>query len=84
MLLIKVSELFDSARDDRIWGKLKEISSTPERRARYTKQHCEILRAMIERRSGDAEEIMRAHLRDVHKTVSMAATPGSSQPRRLY
>ena len=52
MLLIKVSELFESARDDRVWGKLKEISSTPDRRTHYTKQHQDVLRAMLERRSG--------------------------------
>jgi DNA-binding FadR family transcriptional regulator len=73
MLLIKVSELFESARDDRVWGKLKEISSTPERRKHYTKQHQDVLRAMLERRSGDAEEIMRAHLRDVQRDLIRAS-----------
>ena len=69
MLLIKVSELFESARGDRIWGKLKEISSTPERRALYTRQHRDILGAMIERRSADAEDGMRMHLRDVQRDL---------------
>jgi len=73
MLLIKVSELFESARDDRIWGKLKEISSTPERRKLYTRQHRDILQAMTERRSADAEESMRAHLRDVQHDLIRAA-----------
>jgi DNA-binding FadR family transcriptional regulator len=65
LLLSRVSQLFDSARGDRIWGRLKEISSTPERSALYTRQHREILRTMIKRRSADAEVRMRVHLRDV-------------------
>jgi DNA-binding FadR family transcriptional regulator len=73
MLLMKVSELFECARDDRIWGKLKETSSTPERREFYTRQHRDILHAMIERRSADAEVGMRAHLRDVQPDLIRAS-----------
>jgi DNA-binding FadR family transcriptional regulator len=73
-LLSKISELIDSIRDERLWGTLKQRSSTPERRTHYSLQHRRILAALTERRGADAEEAMRAHLRDVQRDLLGDAT----------
>jgi DNA-binding FadR family transcriptional regulator len=72
-LLTKISELIDSVREERIWGTLKERTATPERRAHYSTQHREILDALTERRSADAEDAMRRHLREVQQNLLSAA-----------
>ncbi|TKI07153.1 FadR/GntR family transcriptional regulator [Martelella alba] len=69
MLLVKIGELFESARDERVWGKLKERSSSVERREHYSRQHRAIVAALRDRNRGDAETIMREHLLDVQKDL---------------
>jgi DNA-binding FadR family transcriptional regulator len=73
-VLTKISELINSVREERIWGTLKQRSSTPARRAYYSGQHRQILIALQERRSADAEEAMREHLRDVQRDLLEASS----------
>ncbi len=73
MLLVKIGELFESARDARVWGKLKERSSTPERREHYSRQHRAIVNALLDRNRQDAESHMREHLLDVQTDLLRAS-----------
>lgn len=73
MLLVKIGELFESARDERVWGKLKERSSTPARREHYSRQHRAIVTALLDRNRQDAETHMREHLLDVQTDLLRAS-----------
>ncbi|TCL05160.1 FadR/GntR family transcriptional regulator [Sodalis ligni] len=73
LLLVKIGELFESARDERVWGKLKERSSTPERREHYSRQHRAIVNALLDRNRHEAESQMREHLIDVQTDLLRAS-----------
>lgn len=61
-LLDRVMDMLNDARQDPLWGRLKHLSHTPERRCEYETDHREIVAALVERDSAAAQQAMRAHL----------------------
>jgi GntR family uxuAB operon transcriptional repressor len=61
-LLFSLFEMVNNARNDALWGRLKEASLTPERRKFYSQQHEELLKALKDRDANQAEELMRVHI----------------------
>jgi DNA-binding FadR family transcriptional regulator len=64
-LLFSLFEMVNNARNDALWGRLKEASLTSDRRRYYSKQHEELLHALKDRNAALAEELMRHHIETV-------------------
>ena len=64
-LLMSMFDVMGTARELPVWGSLKRRTSSPERRRGYHQQHTRIVTALNERDPAEAEDAMRAHLRDV-------------------
>lgn len=68
-LLSTIFQIIKATRETRIWGRTKERSLTPERRALYHRQHNAIVTAVSEREPERAETLMREHLESVVEAV---------------
>ncbi|MGQ9696247.1 MAG: FadR/GntR family transcriptional regulator [Thermodesulfobacteriota bacterium] len=64
-LLISFFILINKVRQSNVWGGLKEISLTPERKKLYYAQHLELLEALKDRDALKAEKLMKIHLETV-------------------
>ena len=64
-LLMSMFDVMATARTLPVWGSLKRRTSTPARRRAYHQQHTRIVTALAERDPAEAEDAMRAHLREV-------------------
>lgn len=64
-LLTSFFMVIHKVRQSNVWGGLKEISLTPERKKIYYQQHLELLEALKERDALRAEKLMRTHLETV-------------------
>jgi DNA-binding FadR family transcriptional regulator len=67
--LLSLFALVDSAREDPLWGTLKQRSFNEERRVRYQMGHRAIVEALRKRDPDAAAEAMRAHLIDVRANL---------------
>jgi GntR family transcriptional regulator, uxu operon transcriptional repressor len=61
-LLVRVLDLTNEARQHPMWGRLKQLSHTPERRREYERDHRAIVAALSERDGPAAQQAMRDHL----------------------
>jgi DNA-binding FadR family transcriptional regulator len=67
--LISLFAHVDAAREDPLWGTLKQRSFTEARRQRYQQGHRAIVEALSKRDPERAAESMRAHLIDVRANL---------------
>lgn len=68
-LLIHMYEALETAKHGPLWGALKVGHDSPENRARYQRQHREVVNAVRDRHGDAATAAMQAHLADVSATV---------------
>jgi len=64
--------MFDTALSNRnrdIWGQLRRRNDRPGRMVEATNEHRAIVAAIREREPERAQDLMRSHLRNVHRTV---------------
>lgn len=66
-LLVSMVDLMNEARDQRLWGQIKQRSFSPERAEEYVRDHRAIAAAVAERDGAAAEAAMRAHLLRVRR-----------------
>jgi DNA-binding FadR family transcriptional regulator len=64
-LLLSMFDVMATGRDLPVWGSLKRRTSTPARRRAYHQQHTRIVTALADCDPDEAEDAMRAHLRNV-------------------
>ena len=83
-LLLAVFNAVNAAREDRLWGRLKEASLTDVRRARYTRQHQEIVGVIRDRDANAAERLMRQHLEAVRADLLVSGHPVLGSPGHAY
>jgi DNA-binding FadR family transcriptional regulator len=68
-LLSDLYESIHAVRSGKLWGRMKELSLTPARMARYTSQHQAIHQAFIDRDGGRAEAYMLEHIADARNAT---------------
>lgn len=51
------------------WGRLKQRSLTPERRAKYEEQHRALVEALKDRDEATARQLMEQHLQQIQKNL---------------
>jgi DNA-binding FadR family transcriptional regulator len=66
-LLLALFDTVNAARDDKLWGRLKAASLTPERIAAYSEEHGRIVAAVAERDTDRAADAMTTHLTTVQR-----------------
>lgn len=66
-MLMMLFDAVNAAREDKLWGRLKSVSVTPERQVVYLDQHRAILAAIRDRDAAAAEAAMAIHLATVQK-----------------
>jgi len=73
LILEGMYQLVDEARQGEIWGNMKRLSDSEERRAMYRQQHRNIAEALRDRDSRRAQEAMQAHLASVEVNLLNSA-----------
>jgi DNA-binding FadR family transcriptional regulator len=68
-LLLALFNAVNAARDERVWGRLKEASLTRERQKTYSSQHRALVTAIRDRNADLAARLMTAHLETVHRDI---------------
>ncbi|MBO0661426.1 FCD domain-containing protein [Jiella sp. MQZ9-1] len=68
-LLNNIYESIHAVRSGRLWGRMKEVSLTTDRMARYAAQHQEIYQAILDRDGRHAETIMFQHITDSRHAI---------------
>ncbi len=63
----------NALREDKLWGRLKSVAVTPERKIEYSKQHSACVEAIESRDVASAERIMAKHLEEVKAHLFSAA-----------
>lgn len=66
-LLMRLFDAVNAGREDELWGRLKSVSVTLERRRIYLQQHRAIIDAIRDRDTGGAEAAMLEHLTAVRQ-----------------
>lgn len=69
MLLLRLFDTMNAARDLPVWGSIKRRTSTPARREGYQRSHRAIVEALTERDPDLARDQMRAHLLEVRTNL---------------
>ena len=67
--IVSVYSLITKARENAEWGVLKKRSYSPERRAKYEKEHRDIVAALKDRDAETARAILMGHLIHVRKNM---------------
>lgn len=68
-LLVEMYGAVERARQGHIWGSLKRLSDSRERRARYHQDHVRLVDALCAREAARAVEVMDAHLARVEANL---------------
>jgi GntR family uxuAB operon transcriptional repressor len=68
-LMMALYERIDALRAGKLWGRMKEQSLTPERMAHYSCSHEEILGALVDRDSTNAERLMQNHILEAKANI---------------
>lgn len=66
---LQVLELTNRMREQAEWGRLKRKTLTPERRARYEREHRAIVLALKDRDARKATLLLREHLQSIQNTL---------------
>ncbi|WP_459614155.1 FadR/GntR family transcriptional regulator [Bordetella sp. 2513F-2] len=66
---LQVLELANRVREQGEWGRLKQNSLTPQRRAQYEVQHRAIVRALQDRDAALAHTLLQAHLEQIQRNL---------------
>lgn len=72
-LLLSVFNAVNALREDKLWGRLKDVAVTPERKIEYSKQHYGCIEAIESRDVTNAERRMTRHLEVVKADMFSAA-----------
>ncbi|WP_134703058.1 FadR/GntR family transcriptional regulator [Ammoniphilus sp. YIM 78166] len=67
--LLRVIDIINSVRLEKLWGTLKERSLTKERMNTYFKEHCEIFKAIKDRDKKKAAHYSLVHLKNVRNNM---------------
>lgn len=67
--VIRVLDSINAVREQGEWGKLKQKSLTPERRAAYQLEHKRLVEALKRRDSTEARQRLTEHLRQVRRNL---------------
>lgn len=82
-LLISVCDLLEVARHQPLWGRMKRLSFSEERRLEYVRDHERVAEAVAERDGEAAAEAMRVHLVRVRAyLLEGAGGPGAARARQ--
>ena len=68
-LLLSLFNAVNAARDERVWGRLKEASLDRERQKAYSSQHRALVNAIRDRNAELAARLMTGHLEAVHRDI---------------
>lgn len=68
-LMLSIFDSFNAMRSQRTWSRLRQAALTPERRQFYATHHEGILLAINSRDALQAEQAMRAHIREVTRSL---------------
>jgi len=80
-LLVAMYAQIERARQGRLWGNLKRLGDSRERRVTYQADHVELVAALEARELPRAIELMNAHLDRVETNLLRAAAgPGAAEP----
>jgi DNA-binding FadR family transcriptional regulator len=66
---LQVLNLTNAFREQSEWGRLKRKTLTPERRARYEREHMAIVLALKDRDAQKATALLRKHLKSIQETL---------------
>jgi len=67
--VIRVLDAINAVRDQSEWGRMKQKSLTPERRAAYQLQHKRLVDALKKRDGEEARRMLTDHLRQVRRNL---------------
>ncbi len=77
-LLMALFDAVNAIRQEEVWGRLKQASLTPARKAHYCDQHRDCLVAIRDRDARQAAHLMRHHMEVVRANLNDA----TSAPQR--